>query len=469
MKRKLLSMLAIVLVATVALQCYADLESKDSSQFAYKYDMVENPTTQDLDNSGKKDFAGGGSWMVLNTGVNVGSCTMTMTGSQYLKADAGSIGVDGDVWRKMNATTGQGGTGYTVEVRLKVLECTGSKGALLLNASTGDSSINSWLAFKTDKLLWSNDTDQRELLKDIDLTTWHTYRIVREPESKLHSVYMDGDLVADNLPNGISASVNRIILGTPNDDYQGKAEVAWLRFDKGAYAPVDEKAYVKANRMLSSDFDVKYEMGDDDTRISPTSTTSYWKIGGSGATVTKSGGLLQVAMSTAKNAYWDTTDAVWKKFVTKETPYTAEFSVKILTNIDGTGRTLQFLTGSNGAVGNLFIGPNSVQWCLSASGSRTFITLDTSDNTDKLHKFRIAYDGFDSRHGFTVWRDGVKIGENLVDCTNFHNYSGNQLGIVRFGKAGDMNAGSYDLDYIRWKIGGVYPPDNRQSLFIILR
>ena len=98
----------------------------------------------------------------------------------------------------------------------------------------------------------------------------------------------------------------------------------------------------------------------------------------------------------------------------------------------------------------------------------TFVTLDTSDNTDKFHTFRIAYDGA-TRHGFTVWRDGIVIGEYLVDCTNYYKFSNNNLGIVRFGKAGGFNDGSFNVNYMRWKIGGVYPPDNRKGMKVILR
>ena len=467
MKTRLIPILTLAAATCPAITAFADLEQLDSSQFAYKYEMVESPTAQDVDKSGNPDFAGGGSWFTLGTGVNAGSCSMVMSGGQYLKADAAGTGATGDVWRVMNATAGEGGTGYTVEVRLKVTESTGSIGAMLLNASTGDSSINSWLVFRTDALYWGNATDRK--LMDIDATVWHDYRIVRVSGSTLHSVYVDGTLVADDLPNGISASANRIIMGSTGSAYKGKAQVAWLRFTKGAYAPVDEKAYVKANRLRSDEFDVKYEMNDGDTVGATAGTTSDWKttIDNRGGGVSKADGVLSVATG-GYPAYWDTTDTAWKNLVNATTPYTVEFDIKV-DAANSEDRAINLMTGSKGAVGNLFVGANSVQWSPDMTKNKeTFVTLDTSDNTDKFHTFRIAYDGA-TRHGFTVWRDGVAIGRCLVDCINYYNFSGNALGIVRFGKAGGFNDGSFTVDYVRWKIGGVYPPDTSKGLAITVR
>ena len=466
MKTKLIPILTLAAATSPAITAFADLEQRDSSQFTHKYEMVALPTAEDVDKSGYPDFAGGGSWFTIGTGVNVGSYSMVMSGGQYLKADAAGTGATGDVWRVMNATAGEGGTGYTVEVRLKVTESTGSIGAMLLNASTGDSDINSWLVFRTDSLYWGNATDRK--LMDINATVWHTYRIVRVSGSILHSVYVDGKLIRDDLPNGISASVNRIIMGSTGGSYKGKVQVAWLRFTKGAYAPVDEKAYVKANRMRSDEFDVKYEMNDGDNRISTSSNVSDWSISGaSGATISKSDGVLSVNPN-GKNTFWTTTDDAWKNSVTAGTPYTIEFSAKInscaLTG--GNDRSLLFWAGSANAVGVLMVGVNHVYWQTTSAMSDN-ILLDTSDNTDKMHRFRIVYDG-SSRHGFSVWRDDVMIGHDLVDTTAYYKKDG-AFNFVRFGKPGGNNSGSYDINYIRWKIGGVYPPDTRKGMMVVIR
>lgn len=463
MKTRLIPILTAALAAGSTITAFADLPPLDSAKFAYKYEMVALPTVEDIDGNGKKDFTGAGQWLTLGTGANLGTASMVITGSQALKADAAAVNSDGDVWRRMDAQTGANGTGYTVEARIKVTESTGSIGAFLLNASTGDSSINSWLVFRTDSLYWGHGTDRK--LMDIDATVWHDYRIVREPGSLLHSVYVDGTLVANDLPNGISASVNRIFLGAANASYAGKGEVMWLRFHKGAFAPLP--ADYKPPRKSSSDFLVQYEMNDE--RISTTANTDDWKIGGSGATISRSGGVLSVTTG-GKSAYWDTQDTKWKNLVGADTPYTVEFRVKINGSTQaGADRALNITTGSPGAVGNLFLGKNSVLWCLSTKDAGTFVELDDSDNSDGWHIFRIAYEG-STRHGFTVWRDGELLGERLVDCVNFYKFSGNALGLVRFGKAGGLNDGSWDIDYIRWDTTGAYDwKESRKGLQIKIR
>ena len=302
---------------------------------------------------------------------------------------------------------------------------------------------------------------------DIDAAVWHDYRIVREPGSLFHSVYVDGVLVADDLPNGISACVNRIFLGAANANYKGKAEVMWLRFEKGAYAP--PSAADRPKRKASVDFPVKFDLDEGDDRISAEGTTDCWKLGGSGATIARNRTSLSVTTG-GKSAYWDTTDAAWKDLVGADTPYTIEFRVKINgTTQAGADRALNVMAGSAGAVGNLFLGTNSVQWCLNTKGAGTFVELDDSDNTDGWHIFRLAYEG-STRHGFTVWRDGVVLGEQLVDCVNFYNFKGNALGLVRFGKAGGLNDGFWKLDYIRWETGAVWDwKDPPAPLVLVIR
>ena len=452
------TLLAAATLATTATA--AELPRLDSSKFAYKYEMIALPTAEDLDGTGANDFTGAGSWITLGSGANVGTISMSITtGTQNINSGATSIGTAGDGWRKLGATTAaNGGTGYSVEVRLKVTESTGTKGALVLNASTGDSSVNSWLVFKDGKLAWGHNKNVADIA-DID-GGWHTYRLVREPGTTVHSVWMDGVLVGSNLSSGIDASINRLLLGAANSDYAGKAEVMWLRFDKGAYAPPDPND--KSRRKASTDFAHQYEMAANDARFAAsgnatTSGTEWTASVGNAPTVTLNG-ILSMNPNGKNTAYWATKDGIWKDVVTPDTSYTVDFRARINScNIDGIDRTLNFMTGTTGPVGSLYVGTNSVSWCLSSSGAGTYVTLDTGDNTDAMHLFRIAYSG-GGRHAFTVWRDGVKIGENLVDCTNFFAYqSGSVLAIVRFGVVStSTHGGSFDIDYVRWDTTGAW-------------
>jgi hypothetical protein len=40
---------------------------------------------------------------------------------------------------------------------------------------------------------------------------------------------------------------------------------------------------------------------------------------------------------------------------------------------------------------------------------------------------------------------------------------------ARFGIPGRTSGGAFDINYIRWKIGGVYPPDTRKGMMVVIR
>ncbi|MBQ7233946.1 MAG: hypothetical protein IJS36_00895 [Kiritimatiellae bacterium] len=455
----------LIPILTVAATCtaFADLTRKDSSEFDYKYEMVVRPDQQDLDNSGANDFTGWSTAFTLGTGADVGSIKIDASSNgKYLLSNQ-DVGTAGDGWHSMEPSSS---TGFTVEARVKVTACTGNNGAICIEAGPSDSKVYARLNLFGDKIGWNGTT-----LTNMDTSAYHTYRIAREGGKAVHSVWVDGVLVAENLGTGFTyndKTLYRMLLGSPGSGWTGKAEVAWLRFHKGAYAPVDEKAYVKANRLHSDEFDVKYEMNDGDNRISTSASASDWSLNGAnGATIAKADGVLSVNPN-GNNTYWTTTDATWKNTVTAGTPYTIEFSAKInscaLTGDND--RSLLFWAGSTNAVGVLMVGVNHVYWQTTTSMGDN-ILLDTSDNTDKMHRFRIAYDG-SSRHGFTVWRDDVMIGHILIDTTAYYKTDGS-FNFVRFGKPGGNNSGSYDIDYVRWKIGGVYPPDTRKGMMVIVK
>ncbi len=465
MKTMLIPILTLAAATSPAITAFADLTRKASSEFDYKYEMVARPDLEDVDGSGTKDLTGWSVAFSLGSGEDLGTITLDASSNgKYLVSNKDS-GEHGDGWRTLAPSSS---SGFTIEARVKVLECTGNNGAICIEAGPSDSKVYARLNLFDGKIGWNGT-----VLKTMDTKSdFHTYRITREGGKAVHSVYVDGVLVAENLGTGFTydnSVLYRMLLGSPGSGWTGKAQIAWLRFDKGAYAPVDEKAYVKANRLRSDEFAVKYEMNVDDTVGAKAGTTSDWKttIDSRVGDVSKAGGVLSVVAG-GYPAYWDTTDTAWKNLVSATTPYTVEFNIKVDSS-DENDRSINMTTGSAGAVGNLFVGAASVQWSPDMTKNKeTFVTLDTSNNTDKFHTFRIAYDGA-TRHGFTVWRDDVVIGENLVDCVNFYNFNGNALGIVRFGKAGGFNNGTFHVNYVRWQIGGVYPPDTRKGMMVIVK
>ncbi len=434
----------ILAAATLANSAAADLPRLDSAKFDYKYEMVARPDQQDLDGGGANDFTGWGAAFSLGTGQDVGTIKIDASSNGKYLISNQAVGTAGDGWRSMAASSA---SGFTVEARIKITDCTGANGAICVEAGPSDSKVYARLNFFADSIGWNGTT-----LKNLDTSAWHTYRIARAGGTAVHTVWVDGELVAEDLGTGFTfnnSTLYRMLLGSPGSGWTGKAEVAWLRYHKGAYAPPVAKD--KSRHKASTDFPVKYEMAAGDSRISTVDNASDWTISGqSGATIAKNGFLSVVP--NGKQTYWRTTDSVWKDLVTDDTAFTVEVAAKIKSCTIANGdRTLQLWVASPRATGNLIIGTNHVYWQLTSSMGDN-ILLDSSDNTDRKHVFRIAYDGA-TRHGFTVWRDGVKLGKLLVDLTA---YNGASFSFVRFGIPGSTSGGAFDIDYIRWDTTGAW-------------
>lgn len=455
MKKTTCVALAVSATAGVAL---ADLPRLDSAQFAYKYEMDALPTAEDVDSSGAVDFTGGGSWTTLSNGA----MAMDMTaGGKFLNSDQPN-GTAGDAWRILNATSATGGSGYTIETLLKIdSQVSGVKYVMNLQASTGDTSVyNASLNFKTNGIYWG-DT----LLANLDATAWHNYRVVREGsgEANKFSVYVDGVLVRDGLGSGLSATINRLILGSPGAaNYKGEATVAYLRFAKGAYAP-PAALTGKAAKKWSGEFPYKYEMAASDTRFvgKPAGGTDWTGSVDSNAAITQNG-VLSVTLPQGKLAYWKANDSIWSANVGADTAYTLEFKIKITGkwNLSSVGdRVIQFICGNPRDAAVFYIGENSVTW--EPSGAATYTTIDSNDNTDTWHTYRLTYSGAsqsESPYVYTLWRDGVVVGTNLKGSTEYNQYaSAGFPNLLRWGVTSQtVEGGSFDVDYIRWTTDGAW-------------
>jgi hypothetical protein len=461
--------LALSVIALVSANA-ADLPRLDSTQFEYKYEMTTLPDAEDVDHSGAFDFTGGSGWTSLTNGE---AMVMNMTaGSKYLVSDK-ATGTAGDAWRTMNATSATGGSGYTIETLLKIDGQESGSGVnyvMNLQASTYDTKLyNASLNFKTNGIYWNNTP-----LTNLDAIAWHTYRIVREGsgDEKKFSVYVDGVLVKDGLGNGISADINRIILGAPGASYKGKATVAYLRFTKGAYAPPE------AAKKWSGEFPVKYEMDAGDTRFvgKPAGGTDWSGTADSNSPITQNNGVLSVTLAQGKLAWWKANDSIWSDKVGEETAYTMEFKIKIRDkwNTPSVGdRVVQFICGNPRDAAVFYIGENSVTW--EPDGAATYTTLNSADNTDAWHTFRLTYSGA-SQNGrpyvYTLSRDGEVIGTNLKGSTIYNQYASSGFpNLFRWGVTSQtVVGGSFNIDYIRWTTDGAWdykgPPE---ALVVVIR
>ena len=444
--------MACIVAVTTGAAVAAELQRLDSSRFDYKYDMIVAPSTQNLDNDGANDFTlSDASKFAMGTLRDYGTMAIDASdGGKYFMsgADAGSAG---GAWRNSGVSAA---TGYTVEARLKIEDTTGAQaGVIVINASVDDTT-NAWLKFWAGSIWWGETQ-----IHTVDTTTYHTYRIVREAGSNLHSVYVDGALVASNLGNGFpySTPLKRLLIGSPGGTYKGKVRMMFLRFHKGGYAPLvpgDKNA-----RKWSGDFPLKYEMNAGDTAFvgKPAGGTDWTGSVDDTATVTQDG-ILSVTLPQAKMAYWRANDSVWSGRIGSDTAYTLEFNIKITDkwNLSSVGnRVVQFICGNPSAAAVFYIGPNSVTW--EANGAATYTEIATGDNTDAMHSFRLTYDGA-TRHGYTLWRDGVVIGEYLVDSTSYNQYaSAGFPNLLRWGVTSTSTVGgSFAVDYVRWTTDGAW-------------
>ena len=449
MKTRLIPILTAAVAVGSTLSTQA-IESLDSSQFTYKYEMDMLPTAETQANGAAKDFTGGGTWLSL---VGDGTVSMDMsTGTKSLTSNAAD-GSDGDLWNVLGATDD---TGYTIETRLKYSDVTGTSGAFFLNASLPGGKRNAFLYFYDGQLKWGSTV----VTNNMATSDWHTYRVVRIASEERYLLYVDGTLVNASLGNAYNSELNRFIFGAGGGNYKSKAQVDYLRLTTGAYAPVSAQK-------ASLNFPVQYEMEAGDARISTSGNASDWTISGySGATIGMNGVLSVVP--NGQQTYWRTTDSVWKNVVTANTAFTVEFSARINScTISGGDRTLQFWAATPRATGVLNIGMNHVYWQPTSSMDNN-VELDDNSNSDRKHVFRIAYDGVSS-DGFTVWRDGVKISEGKTLAGN-SSWNGANFNFVRFGIPGTTNAGAFDINYIRWDTTGAYDwKDSRKGLKVVLK
>ncbi len=430
---KTLSLCCAALAAGMAFCAASDLPPLDSAAFDFKYEMESLPTTEDLDGDGFADFKifNGDTWLTASgLGHAIFDCSQP---NRYIGSDTAG-GTVGGLWQGYGVSDQ---TGFTLETRLRVTTESGITSAFCLwvNATAN---LHAFLNFRTNALLWGTST----VLTNMDTkSTFHTYRIAQAAGSNVYSLWCDGKLVRDNLGTGYSGNIaKRLLIGSIGSNYRGGARVAWLRFTKGGYAP-------KITEKDSVEFVHRYEMNSTDTRFSPTATASDWEINPDAAgSATLSDGVLSVVQPSGKMRYYQTSGAM-DSAITASSPFTLEVKARIVSAWFANKPVLNLLCGTPRASGNFFIGTDRICW--NHDGN----IIWSGDNTDKGHAFRITYDG-DTEWGFTLWRDGELIGQNLPNYETSSRFNYARFGIA----SGSSHGGSFEVDYIRWTTDGVFAP-----------
>ena len=432
--------LSAVLIG-IAAAAFADIDlpTRDSSRFDFKYEMDVLPTDADLDGDGYKDFTGGGDWLTLK-GNGIAQFDMRGESNRYIQSTT-AAGQDGCVWRRYAPTAE---TGYTIEVRMRVIEQgSGKTAAAAVTASEG-SNYDSMLTLTTSALKWGSDTGTAiaNFIANFATTnSFHTYRIAKLPSENRFVLWCDANLVTSSLNDALgNTGLNRLLLGAIGGSYRSLAEVDYLRFTKGAYAPKPSRG------VDSAQFPHRYEMDLSDTRFSPTGNATDWQhfVGTNGTSVL-SEGILSVDQPKGVMRYWQTYGAMDETAV-KGSSFT--FEVRLRLNEAWEGATendvINFMIGIPGTSCLFNLGKNRVGWRVGNSWN----TVYSADNTDTMHIFRVTQ----CVGVFTLWRDGVKICENLSPF-------GDEGSYVRFGMTSNAgHGGSFDLDYVRWTTEGAFQP-----------
>ncbi len=140
--------------------------------------------------------------------------------------------------------------------------------------------------------------------------------------------------------------------------------------------------------------------------------------------------------------------SAWAAEVGTDTSYTIEFRAKV--------------TGGTGAVPGMHVvtsdGENNKIWLNIApdsfavsNGNVVSKMLGYDDNASDYHTYRMAFEAESAK--FTMWRDGVRIAENVSPSTTGAAYLG-------LGDLTSTGAGAAEIDYFRWDATGAYAPSD---------
>lgn len=220
-------------VLTAAQTANADLASLDSSAFTWKYEMTEDPTTQDLDGNTAADFAGysknGGS------GTYGGVWSYDASGTKQV-ALLGATTTD-RIWANSGITHA---AGFTVEARIKIKTSTGTDGAFEIAGAPADQTGAEFgLSVAGTGEYWRTigspqiDTSSNNLDG-----AFHVFRLAQAPGASTFSLWRDGVLLTNSLTSTNSANDAAVFnVGSDSGSLAGTVDVDYVRFTPGAYAP----------------------------------------------------------------------------------------------------------------------------------------------------------------------------------------------------------------------------------------
>jgi hypothetical protein len=180
----------------------------------------------------------------------------------------------------------------------------------------------------------------------------------------------------------------------------------------------------------------------------------YAQVGAFGTLPSTDGDIMTYRVPTG-GGYFDS--SVWAG-ESKDNGWTIEFRIKIDTDFpEGARGAVALYTGSGASGDIMSVGQSYVKkW------AHSDIIVDSNDNTDDFHTFRVAFDHVGNTWPYTIYRDGV-----LLDTSpNGGNWG---TDVLYFGSAGTPYGGpTVELDYLRWDTTGAYSPIPEPANLVLL-
>ncbi|MCD4727530.1 MAG: PEP-CTERM sorting domain-containing protein [Pirellulales bacterium] len=238
-----LGLLAVGCMLAIAAPAGAEvINTLDSANFDWKYEMDAKPSAEDLDANSTMDFSENGSGMSVSGGV------LTVIGSNYTNHFESSK--SGELW-PVKAFSHE--RGYTFEIRMKIAPTVveGTFGLCMLGASPGDVLASDAYGYiKKTGIGWYDVVNGYHVISGTEGMDnadgeWHTFRVAQEPNSgtvgnEKFTIWRDGFRVAKGI-DGYPVVAEMITFGDRSSTKQkGTFDVDYFRFTDGAYAPIPE-------------------------------------------------------------------------------------------------------------------------------------------------------------------------------------------------------------------------------------
>jgi hypothetical protein len=227
-------------VALVGLQtAKAGFATKDSSDFSWKYEMDVLPSAQNLDGNldGESnpimDFHGHGTDEVPPA-ITVLDGIMSMdVSSQNYRLDSNATG---EIWPvKMTYAAG-----FTIETKVKILTSTGTHGAMMMDPCAAGGS-GDFFSFGAGETSWGYSGSKQILSSADNSDDYHVFRLAQLPNENSFSMWRDNQLIGSGLTGGFAFGDN-LEFGSGGSQWRGTANIDYLRFTSGVWAPVPEPA-----------------------------------------------------------------------------------------------------------------------------------------------------------------------------------------------------------------------------------